>query len=74
MRLTASEPGAPVWEEGLTHLAVLYDTLQTASDICPPDLPGLDILMNLRVLVNILRHGPALSPDLQELQVCGRSP
>ncbi|KZT40751.1 hypothetical protein SISSUDRAFT_1059966 [Sistotremastrum suecicum HHB10207 ss-3] len=66
--LTKGDPEESSWEEGLAYMAICHENLKTAAEVCPPDTPGFDILINLLILSHILRRGPDLSSDLRELK------
>ncbi|KZT39861.1 hypothetical protein SISSUDRAFT_1060783 [Sistotremastrum suecicum HHB10207 ss-3] len=67
LQLLVLPPRSSQFTEGIEHLNSSYRHFLILIDTAPPDSTGLIGLINLIVLVEVLRHGPSLSPDLKEL-------
>ncbi|KZT34082.1 hypothetical protein SISSUDRAFT_1053376 [Sistotremastrum suecicum HHB10207 ss-3] len=67
-KLNHGRPDDVSWNQGFTYLAICHESLRSALSIGPLDAPGLIVVAELSILVNILIHGPDLSSDLSEIE------
>ena len=68
--IASSSPGDQRWSEGVAFLTSAYEDARTFVKEAPPDANRMPSMLNWYIILHIAIHGPDLSPELREIQVC----
>lgn len=68
--LASTSTGDQRWSEGVAFLMSAYEDARKFVNTAPPDAKRMQTMLNWYLILHIAVHGPELSPELREVEVC----